>query len=424
MQIHDIAEMLGLQEFYVSGIHKIRDDAGKIKEIHIRIRPINPKQKCPCCGGSDVNKKGKNGHRKIKHLDIAGRGASLIIPNIRLMCNTCGVCYGYTCDLVEGKERYTRAFKAFVYEIAIGSTVEHSAYIAGIPYTTAERFFKEIAQQIAKQTTEQVQNQAYESKKLILGIDDFSIRKGHNYNTGIHDLRGECLIGLAQGRTLSELDEYMINNPLIAELNPHAIVMDLAQSYRSFATKYFPNAIIVADRFHVNRFILDALDSVRKRIQVTLSPKDRATLKRNKNLLRKRNDDLNEEQHKQLEAILAYSNNLNATYRLKEMLIDRYDLSFNYDTALVGYQRWLEYGMALNIPEVNIALKAFCSHQDVITNYHRCRFTNGIVEGRNGKIKALQRRHFFLRNRSFYEALIFIDCNRELAREQFSLFSA
>ncbi|MDQ0171521.1 hypothetical protein J2T19_002983 [Paenibacillus tundrae] len=33
--------------------------------------------------------------------------------------------------------------------------------------------------------------QASNQTDLVLGIDDFAIKKGHTYNTGIHDLRGK-----------------------------------------------------------------------------------------------------------------------------------------------------------------------------------------------------------------------------------------
>ena len=48
-----------------------------------------------------------------------------------------------------------------------------------------------------------------------------------------------------------------------------------------------------------------------------------------------------------------------------------------------------------------------------ITNYHQCRFTNAAVEGKNNKIKALQRRSYFLRNRTSYEYRIYLECNCE-----------
>lgn len=36
-------------------------------------------------------------------------------------------------------------------------------------------------------------------------MDDFAIRKGHTYNTGIHDLKNNTLLDIALGRTFEEL---------------------------------------------------------------------------------------------------------------------------------------------------------------------------------------------------------------------------
>ncbi|WP_350224360.1 MULTISPECIES: transposase [unclassified Lysinibacillus] len=41
-----------------------------------------------------------------------------------------------------------------------------------------------------------------------------------------------------------------------------------------------------------------------------------------------------------------------------------------------------------------------------VCNYHQLRFTNAAVEGKNNLIKALQRRHFFMRNLQHYKETI------------------
>jgi transposase len=158
----------------------------------------------------------------------------------RYRCKKCNATFTHEYDFVTGKERYTEAFKIQSYKLSIGATVQHSAEITETPYSTAERFFKEIALQIAPITIEAAQEIAQQSAKLILGIDDFAIRKGHNYNTGFHDLRGENLIGIAEGRTINELRAYMEKNPQMATLNPYAVVIDLARGYHSFTAEFFP----------------------------------------------------------------------------------------------------------------------------------------------------------------------------------------
>jgi len=156
----------------------------------------------------------------------------------------------------------------------------------------------------------------------------------------------------------------------------------------------------VADRFHVNGYIIDALNEVRRRVSKDLAPQARLNLKRHRHLLNKRNDSLTDAQQVQLETLLSYSEDLNAVYELKELLINWYDCSPNHQAAQAGFQRWLGIGRSYDIPEIDKALKTFVNWRNEITNYHFCRFTNGIVEGRNGKIKSLQRRRFFVQNRT------------------------
>ena len=82
----------------------------------------------------------------------------------------------------------------------------------------------------------------------------------------------------------------------LKELKPYAVVMDLARSYHKFVAEVFPDFIRIADRFHVNRYLIDALQAVRRQISLSLTPESRKYLKRNKNLIGKRYDSLNEKE--------------------------------------------------------------------------------------------------------------------------------
>ncbi len=55
-------------------------------------------------------------------------------------------------------------------------------------------------------------------------------------------------------------------------LNPKAIVTNLTtRSYHKFYAGVFPNALRIANRFHVNRYLTDALQAVRKKTSQTLA---------------------------------------------------------------------------------------------------------------------------------------------------------
>jgi transposase len=279
------------------------------------------------------------------------------------------------------------------------------------PYSTLEYIFKNWM----TVNCPLIQNAAIETSlsdnKLILGVDDFAIRKGHTYNTGIYDLRNESLLDVIPGRKFQELMSHKNVMPELFRLNPFAIVMDLAKSYHKFAREVFPSAIRIADRFHVNSYVIDALQAVRKNISNDLSPASKKLLKQNRNLLNKRADSLNENEQQTLKHMLNLSAKLNSVYQWKEALINWYDNCININQAKILFDKWCLQGYSLQIEEVDTALKTFENWEQEILNYHKCSFTNGIVEGRNNKIKAIQRRHYFTRNKKYYKYRIILECN-------------
>ncbi|GGI46232.1 hypothetical protein GCM10008018_16090 [Paenibacillus marchantiophytorum] len=113
--------------------------------------------------------------------------------------------------------------------------------------------------------SKQAWERANESSGLVLGVDDFAIRNGHTYNTGIHDR--ETMLDLLAGRKLEDLRAYAQQHPNFLQLQPKAVVMDLAQAYHTGISECFPNAIRIADRFHVHGYIIEALQEVRKSVQ-------------------------------------------------------------------------------------------------------------------------------------------------------------
>ena len=61
--------------------------------------------------------------------------------------------------------------------------------------------------------------------------------------------------------------------------------MDLWQPYKDLAKTYFPNAEIVADRFHYVRYIVQTVDAVRKQVQSRLTPEERKYFKHSRKLI-------------------------------------------------------------------------------------------------------------------------------------------
>ena len=417
MHLHHINDLIQLQDVTVSNYHISEDNV-----LVLSLCPTKSKQPCPCCHTQAfvICKGSRQKLRQVRHLRCFNRETILLIPMKRLFCKQCEVSFTYQYAFLTGKTRYTNDYKRELSKPLVGTTVKQLTDTFKVPYSTGERFIKQHLAHLIPSIQRKVIAAAQGSTRLILGIDDFAIRKGHTYNTGFHDLRNGNLLTLVMGRTYQTLIQNQVLMKQLKELKPYAVVMDLARSYHKFVAEVFPDAIRIADRFHVNRYLTDALQAVRRRISLSLTPESRKYLKRNKNLIGKRYDSLSEKEERKLGKLLSYSKELTEVYAIKESLINWYELSDETNS----YRRliqWIARAKALNIPELTEALKPFKNWTEEISNYHKCRYTNGAVEGRNNKIKTLIRRSYFLPNRTIYENRILLECNERFFIDELSV---
>ena len=86
-------------------------------------------------------------------------------------------------------------------------------------------------------------------------------------------------------------------------------------------------------------------------------------------------------------------------YLWKEAFITWYDCA----AAKLWSAHWYDQGQQLGLSEVVECLKTMFNWKKEIINYQRLRNTNAAVEGRNNRIKTLQRILYFTRNPSIYK---------------------
>lgn len=88
-----------------------------------------------------------------------------------------------------------------------------------------------------------------------LGVDDFAFRKGHNYGTILVDLETHQPIALLADRKAETLIEWLQAHPGIEVLS-----RDRSKTYKSAMDKAAPDAMQVADRFHLVKNLSEALE--------------------------------------------------------------------------------------------------------------------------------------------------------------------
>lgn len=228
----------------------------------------------------------------------------------------------------------------------------------------------------------------------VLGIDDFSIRKGQRYATGFHDLDRHTTIEVADGRTQAAVQ------PVLEALNAQETIavvsMDMAKAYRAAVQEVVPEAAIVVDKFHVIKRVGEAVGDLHRRLA---RGKDRDDpVRKARPLLRRPREHLSPAQRVTLDAALRPFPALRKAYLLTDDLRRWYQQATPKDARLelLAWRR-----MVADLPDASefSALDTmFTQWQEEILNYFTHRVTQGIVEGKNNRAKVIERQAYGYRN--------------------------
>lgn len=244
-----------------------------------------------------------------------------------------------------------------------------------------------------------------QSKVEMLGIDETSLRKGHNYVTVAVDMQERKVLFATPGKgaeCIDKIGEHLTNKGASGEQIKQACI-DMSPAFISGIGKNFPNAEITFDRFHIVKVINEAMDKVRKLERIEF-----AMLKGHKYTFLKKDKDLSDKNKESKYALLTLYPVIANAYRLKEMFNEFWDFKNAEDAG--GYLAyWCELVKDSQIQPFIKAAKTIMSHWTGIVNYIKSRLNNGILEGINSKIQLAKKRARGYRNiTNFINMIYFI----------------
>jgi transposase len=88
----------------------------------------------------------------------------------------------------------------------------------------------------------------------ILGVDDWAKRKGQSYGTILVDLEKQVVVDLLDERSAESFSNWLVEHPGV-----EIITRDRGADYKEGATRGAPEALQIADRFHLLQNIADTL---------------------------------------------------------------------------------------------------------------------------------------------------------------------
>lgn len=227
------------------------------------------------------------------------------------------------------------------------------------------------------------------------------------YATTLCDLRRHKVYDLVLGRSEGALEAYF--QRLAGKAEVQVVCMDLSSPYRALVRKHFPNARIVADRFHVIRLVNHHFLACWRDLD-PVGSKNRGLSR----LMRRHRHKLTAEQQARLLAYLAQHPALELIYRFKQrlcyLLLKRHRTRKQCEALAPRLLRAIYQLRQAGLPQLVQLGETLHSWSAEVATMWRFTRNNAITEGFHTKMEVLQRQAYGFRNFQNYRLRVKLMC--------------
>ena len=354
---------------------------------HLHCEKQKREEYCPRCA---TQSKSTYDTRRVQLKDAPIRGAQviLLVRKRRLWCKPCKKPFTESLPGVRKKQRHTDR-----YARSLLWACENFSNLSQVKkaYRCSTSFLYRVHYQKLEAKLHERGNYPWSQT---IGIDEHAFKKASygmptQFVTMIVDYSNHRVRELVEGKTGAALSESLKEIP--GRENVRNVVLDLCDPFKNFAREYFPEARIVADKFHVLRLLNPSIMRRRKEITGT-----RADLKAKRLLLMNRRR-LKYFERTTLMNYLPRHPDLFEVYTWKERLSSFYRIK-GYYKASVTLRKLTDHMAFSSLKEVHTLRRTLIKWREEILNYFLTGLTNARTEGYNNKAKVVKRRAYGYRS--------------------------
>ena len=377
--------LLGLEAYRIVGTKRLSPEE---EEVQVALAPASP---CPGCGRptGTVHQRATRPSRVLWSF-VNGRRLWLVVRRRRLRCAPCGRVFTQPLPGVAPRQRVSVVAQTAL----LGALAEQSfAAVArsyGISYGRAQRLLLRLP--VPWCAWEELVGR---EGPIVLGIDEHSFR-GKDLVITITCLSTHRLLTILPDDRQATLRRWLLALPQEVRSRVVAVCTDLREAFRKVVQQVLPQAVLVADHFHVIQDATRRLEETRR-----LEQSEAKTALPRWPLV-KGQERLTPKQQAQLAVLQQrYPATIGEQHWLKEGLRQLYRCP-DGPTATRHFRN-----LVLNAEEAEDASTVLWARtlrrwDKEILGYFQYRITNAYTEGCNTKVKLLKRLSYGFRNVEVY----------------------
>ena len=319
--------------------------------------------------------------RTWRHLDTMQFRTEIKAGVPRCKCKQCGV-KTIAVPWAGKHSRFTLMFEATAISVLkAASSVSKAAELLGLSWNAMHSIIQRAVERgLERRSLDSIHH---------VGMDEKSFGKGHDYVSIMTDLDNHRVLEVTPERTIEAADKLWKTLSPTQQEAISSVSMDMWQAFMTSATKNAPNAEIVHDKFHVSKYLNDAVDKVRRRENKQLLSEGDERLKGTRQLWLYNEENLDEDGYYSLLTAQRRDLKTGRAWAIKENFRDFWKYVYAY-SAEGFFERWYSWAIRSRLDPIKKVARMLKRHLDGLLSYFRHRVTNAISEGFNSRIQSIK----------------------------------
>ena len=355
--------------------------------------------KCKChCTQADLAPQ-----RSWRHLDTMQFTTTIHASIPRSKCEECGV-LTLPVPWADKHSRFTLLFECMAIEVIQAcSSLSAAASLLGLNWKSVQTIMdRAVKRGLTLRNLDEVRH---------VGIDEKSFGKGQDYVSVMVDIDNNRVLEVVPERTRESVDNlWKTLNETLRE-GIEAVAMDMWRPFMESTRVACPNAKIVHDKFHVSKYLGEAVDKVRRQENKKLLEDGDDTLKGTRQLWLYALENLPEDKTNEFLSLQKEDLQTGRAWSMKENFRHFWECK-TVEDAKVYFNSWYTWTTRSQLAPIVKVATMLKRHLDGLLAYITHRITNATSEGFNSRIQSIKSAARGFRNFKNYRTRILFFCGR------------
>jgi transposase len=367
-------------------------------EVIVRVMPkAGSTHGCPTCGKDSPGYDSRP--RRWRHLDTCQYRTILEAEVPRVTCKEHGV-VTVSVPWAEPGSGFTALFEALVIDWLREASISAVSRLMGLSWNAIDG--------IMQRAVERGLSRREAHSVTQLGVDETAFKKRHDYVTIVSDQDSGTVLFVGDDRKKATLKSWYEALTDEQQAAIESVSMDMWPAFINATLESLPGARekIAFDKFHVAKYLGEAVDTVRRQEHKSLMSEGYDDLKGSKHDWLYNPKNMSHQQKSRFKALRDSTLKTARAWAIKELAMSLWHYT-SKTWALKAWKRWLSWAVRCRLKPMMVVAKTIKAHLWGILNAIVLKVTNGPAEGINSRIKMIKVRSRGFRNKQRFANAIY-----------------